>query len=142
MQKRTYLFAISMIAVLGAIGLSYWLFRSREPSAITRENALKIKPGMTLKEVEKILGGPARFDYDGVVTSEGATFDQEDRKAVRRLQQPVPKTAVRTLRWGSGTITIDIHFDAEGRCLPFGYMLHQPAPETLIEMIRRKLGLE
>jgi hypothetical protein len=49
----------------GLVGLAVaaWLLWPR--TAIKRANAAKIKEGMTLAEVEAILGGPARDDYTG-----------------------------------------------------------------------------
>jgi hypothetical protein len=57
-RTRRLLLAALPVAVLAA-GLVAWLLWP-PPSAITRENAEKIRAGMTLAEVEALLGGPAR----------------------------------------------------------------------------------
>ena len=57
------------------------------PSAITEENAAQIKRGMTLEEVEAILGGPPRNERGGGddiwvhyyrISSVGLHFDQRE----------------------------------------------------------------
>src|SRR6516162_7726428 len=53
---------------LAALGLAAWLLWPR--TAITPENAEKVQRGMTLAEVEAILGGPARDDATGPLTSD------------------------------------------------------------------------
>jgi hypothetical protein len=56
--RRLLLFAVP--AGLAVALIAAWLLWPR--TAITRENAEKIQVGMTLAEVEAILGGPARDD--------------------------------------------------------------------------------
>jgi hypothetical protein len=57
-----------MLAAAGAsVAVVIWLLLPR-PSAINAENAAKIQQGMTLDEVEAILGGPPRFDATGRVS--------------------------------------------------------------------------
>jgi hypothetical protein len=60
MTRRTCrLLPLALAAAVLAVGLIAWLVWP-PPSAITRENAAKIRVGMTLAEVEALLGGPAR----------------------------------------------------------------------------------
>ena len=59
MTTRRRLMLFGLLAGLLALGAGGWLLWPRT-SAITRENAAKIKAGMSLAEVEAILGGPAR----------------------------------------------------------------------------------
>jgi len=44
------------------------------PTAITPENAAKIEKGMTLTDVETILGGPARDESAGAVIADLGSF--------------------------------------------------------------------
>jgi hypothetical protein len=62
-RRRVLMLAFPAAVVLLAVVV--WLFWLQPPSAITRENAAKIKDGMRLAEVEAILGGPARDDRTG-----------------------------------------------------------------------------
>jgi hypothetical protein len=62
MTRRRFLF-LSLAAAVVALAIGVWLLWPR--TAITRENAEKIRLGMTLAEVEAILGGPPG-NYTGV----------------------------------------------------------------------------
>src|SRR5436309_534757 len=66
MPRRRILIGALLLAfvLLAGYGLLWWYF-APPASAINRANALKIKPGMTLAEVEAILGGPARDELGG-----------------------------------------------------------------------------
>ena len=59
MTTRRRLLLFGLLAGLLALGTGVWLLWPR-PSAITSENAAKIQVGMTLAEVEVILGARAR----------------------------------------------------------------------------------
>ena len=58
MTRRRVLLLGSVASFVGLVA-GVWAILPR-PSAINRENAAKIKEGMTLAEVEAILGGRAR----------------------------------------------------------------------------------
>jgi hypothetical protein len=58
MRTRRRLLLFGLLAALAALTIGGWFLLSR--SAITYENAHRLKKGMTIAEVEAILGGPAR----------------------------------------------------------------------------------
>jgi hypothetical protein len=58
-NRRVLSGLLAMLVVLGVCVWALW-----PQSAITRENAAKIQKGMTLAEVEAILGEPPRDDND------------------------------------------------------------------------------
>ncbi len=60
-RRRLLLFAVVAVALALAGGV--WLLWPR--TALMRENAAKIRAGMTLAEVEVILDGPARDETHG-----------------------------------------------------------------------------
>jgi hypothetical protein len=62
-RRRLFIVVGLLACMLVAGGIATWLLRS--DTAITRENAEKIRPGMTLAEVEAILGGPPRDECIG-----------------------------------------------------------------------------
>lgn len=64
--RRLLLLALPVGLLVLAIGVGLLWPRT----AITRENAAKIEPGMTLAEVEAKLGGPARDETTGPVERE------------------------------------------------------------------------
>jgi hypothetical protein len=92
-RSRRLLIALPVAVVL-TLALA-WLLWPR--MAITRDNAAKITVGMTLAEVEAILGGPARDETTGPVTLDWDSDQQEkveiqavvyDRALAMSLQQP------------------------------------------------------
>ena len=63
MSRRRFCFiALSILTLAGVV--TSWLLWPR--SAICPENAAKIRDGMTLQEVDTILGGPARDEATGL----------------------------------------------------------------------------
>jgi outer membrane protein assembly factor BamE (lipoprotein component of BamABCDE complex) len=50
---------VTSAGALAVLAVGLWLI-SPASSAITRANAAQVQKGMTLEEVETILGGPAR----------------------------------------------------------------------------------
>jgi hypothetical protein len=56
MSRRAYLWAVGVALVAGALLLTDWLLWT---PGLTEDNVRRIKPGMTLAEVEEMLGGPA-----------------------------------------------------------------------------------
>jgi outer membrane protein assembly factor BamE (lipoprotein component of BamABCDE complex) len=109
-----------------AVGI--WLLWPR-PSAITKENANRIQVGMTLQEVEAILGGPARDDTHGagraffVFGTEGVNCDQVHR-------------------WIGAESSLWIAFDS-GKVTQFerGGTIWLTLRDTFFERIRRRLRL-
>ena len=61
MTTRRRLLLPSLLACLATLAVVLW-----PRTAITPENAAKIQAGMTLTEVEALLGGPARDEGMGV----------------------------------------------------------------------------
>jgi hypothetical protein len=61
MSRQVYLLGVGLVLVALAFVLTDALLWRREAS---RANLRRIRPGMTLREVEAILGGPADRTYD------------------------------------------------------------------------------
>src|SRR5260370_30931418 len=72
MITRGRLVPLGLLGGLFALGLGGWLLWPR--TAITPENAAKIREGMTLLEVEAILGGPGRNESTGTLTGDDSTL--------------------------------------------------------------------
>jgi hypothetical protein len=80
---------------------------------VTPENLAKIKPGMTVSEVETILGGPGEDDPEGnldvsegssVAGAAGITGGDLDSMSKRR-------STTKWLRWGNDKKNIRVGFD-------------------------------
>jgi hypothetical protein len=61
MRKRVCLWLAGLALVVGALLLTDWLLW--EPG-LTEDNVRRIKPGMTLAEVEELLGGHATDTFE------------------------------------------------------------------------------
>jgi outer membrane protein assembly factor BamE (lipoprotein component of BamABCDE complex) len=104
-RRRLLLLALPAVAV--SLAAAMWLLRS--PTAITWANAAKVQPGMTLTEVEAILGGPPRLDSCGRVSY--------CLTGVEGFDPTVPRPP----QWASDEVMVMVYFDADGRvqrCVP------------------------
>jgi hypothetical protein len=133
-RRRLVLFGL--LGVFLAAGAGVWLFWPR--TAITRENAAQVQVGMTLAEVEAILGGPARLDNTG---PEVFDIEAPGAEAVRQLKSPEHPDCVRMKRWVSDTVALDACFDREGRVVAVRCMPMLRESDSPLDMIRRWLRL-
>ena len=129
MTTRRRVLVFGLLAGLLALSGGVWLLWPRP--GITRANAAKIKVGMTLPEVEAILGGPARCEATGEVVVEGEAVVERNA---------YPRLAFRDARtWQSNTVEIWVTFDADERVADI-----DPIPlrhESALELVRRWLRL-
>ena len=78
---------------------------------INKANYDKIQPGMTLKEVEEILGGPGKKDEGGDASGVAAQFMVDIPGAGATGRKPPGETYL----WERGEITLTIFFDPSGK---------------------------
>ncbi len=134
--RRTLLLALPV--TLGMIAAALWLLWPR--TAITRENAARIQPGMTRADVEALLGGPARDDTTGPVAREDppefAPPDAQGRRFRITLIDLRPH-----LEWHSDEVQVWVHVDAEGRVTDCRAFPMRRTDESLLDRLRRWLGL-
>jgi hypothetical protein len=120
------------LAVLGtAVALAVGLWWVWPRTAITRENAERIREGMTLAEVEAILGGPAR--------------DEAGRRMFARVEydRPLP-ASVSACEWIGKQDAVCVGFDADDRVVYVVAGRVTPPPERergAFDRLRRQLGL-
>ena len=93
MAKRAYLWLAGVALVVGALLLTDWLLWQ---PGLTEDNVRRIRPGMTLAEVEALLGGPA-----------ADTFEMPPDYMAYRLQR----------EWKEGGETVVVQFFADGRVM-------------------------
>ena len=125
-RRRLMLSAIPfMLVMIGVTGIATYLMQPR--TAITRANAAKIQPGMTLAEVEAILDGPARNDATGRVSY--------CLTGIKGFDPNVPRPP----EWLSEEVLVMVYLDANHRvqrCVPVDVRRE----DSLVEIIRRRLG--
>ena len=105
MARRAYLWLAGVALVVGALLLTDWLLWQ---PGLTEDNVRRIKPGMTLAEVEALLGGPA-----------ADTFEMPPDYLAFRWQR----------EWREGGASVVVQFFADGRVIAAaGRGRPQPGP--------------
>jgi hypothetical protein len=123
-RRRLFLLALPVALVL--LGVGTFVLWPR--TAITRENAERIQVGMTLAEVEEMLGGPAR---DEMSPGSAAMFGDLD---------PSEQGLSQESDWMSDDIALRIAFDA-GRVTSRHIVRIGFRDEPLMVRVRRWLHL-
>jgi hypothetical protein len=137
-RRRLLLIALTVVA-LASLG-TIWLLQRQSQSAITCENAAKIKEGMTLAEVQLLLGGPARDETTGpVIREEPPEFAPPDARG-RRFRITILELRPH-LEWLSDQARVWVHIDADGRVTECTYFPTRRAEESLLDRFRRWLRL-
>ena len=140
-RRCSLLFAPPVIAVLVA---GAWLIWPR--TAITRENAAKLHVGMTLEEVETILGGPARDESTGPCELDVSVFKHAEKEKVTG-EAPLEKTQNRPSRgrrWLSDRVAIwvrEAEDDQGWRIIEIDYIPRRRSEESVLDRVRRWLHL-
>jgi hypothetical protein len=138
LRCRLLLIAISLLTCLLLAGGIAWL-RTRQ-TAITSENAARIKEGMKLVEVEAILGGPPRDDALKLLA-----FQRADGSKVAMSHSELSQFLVLdepwTKHWLSDEVLVEITFDDAGRVTSCAVEPVRIAGESPLATLRRWLGL-
>ena len=102
----TVLVALLLIVLLVPVAISFW-------PRVTAENYAQIDVGMSLEDVERILGKP-RYDEAeyGVIGETGAYVTNKSLSEQDRLEMGYRR--YRRLQWMSHEITIVVVFDSNG----------------------------
>jgi hypothetical protein len=147
-MTRRRLLLFGLLATLACAAVAVWL--PWPWTAITRENAARIEMGMTLAEVEAILGGPARDEATGpvILDRNGDRPDQVELQAAlyeHRLVEAFRSQSARVrfpqaVEWKSNQVSILVHFDCEGCVTDCNSIARRRADESLLAMFRRWLG--
>jgi hypothetical protein len=139
MTTRRRLLLFGMLAGLLVLGAGVWLFWPRP--GITRENAAKIQPGMTIWQVEHLLGGPARDE-----STDQLNIDITLKDAIlEHLEQPRLEFDPEWdwLEWKSNTVRLELGFTLDGRVAFHVVLPLCPAvpDDKFIDRVRRWCGL-
>ncbi len=138
--RRALLLAAPVALAVLAVALGLLWART----AITRENAAKVKAGMTLAEVEQVLGGPARDETTGLVAyaeyeaADGGPETVRRWNALRRRVAAEPGLA--RMAWVSDEVWLETLADADGRVVLCARMPVRRIDGGPIAAVRRWLG--
>jgi hypothetical protein len=153
-KRRRWLVGSSLGVIAAAVAVTgcAWLARSH----INQENFDHIHVGMTLAEVEAILGGPARDESTGPLTMnmEDEGDEEESGQARRAIDRAilwwwmsqVPTEFGRpgdgqpfSQSWVSNSLVVGIDFDAEGKVTGKSRLPVRRVRESMLELLRRWL---
>jgi hypothetical protein len=125
-------------AVIASVALA-WLLWPR--TAITRQAAARIAPGLSLAEVNAILGGPARDETTGPVGRlDPPEFALPDARGIRwRISIGDLRPGLQ--RWQSDEASVWVHFDDEGRVTDCHTFPMRRVEEGALDRLRRWLPL-
>ena len=137
MSKRLrWLLGLTLLAVAGTAVFAYLLYPR---SAINRENFEKIREGMTLAEVEAILGGEQRDESTGFLMTIG---EKEDGILIPAMVGPMTISSRDRIQvWANDYAVIRMDFGWDGRIRSSQFWAVRPAEESLIGLLRRWLRL-
>jgi hypothetical protein len=132
MSRRRRILLLALPVVLMLTPVAVWLLLA-PGTAITRANADRIHPGMTLADVEAILGGPARDETTGAVAV--------DRPGPLVFTAPMGRMIY---SWQSDEVTIGVQVDNDDRVIErTSVHVHRvwTGPLDMLYMVRRWLRL-
>jgi len=126
-RKRWLLASLfSLLSVVTTFALICWLPRT----AINQETYDRIEIGMTLAEVEAILGGPARNEATGPI-------EVDDDVDMPTFLPALIITRMRHACWSSNRIQTYVAFDHEHRVMNKACLRMHRVPESPVDMFRR-----
>ena len=140
-MNRRRLVLIGLLAAFLAAGAAVWLFWPR--TAITRENAAKVRVGMTLVEVETILGGSPRNETTGPLELDAVEpADWEEGTLQRRwIDFMFVEPPAKRVMWHLDQVVIWVQWNAAGYVNACDYFPQRRAAESPLDMLRRWLRL-
>jgi hypothetical protein len=138
--RRLLLFAIPITLALIVTATAWLLWPS---TAITCENAAKIKEGMTLAEVEAILGGPAREESTGPleVNLDSPWLNDTNGPCVLVYSKHFGPPWNAVCVWQSNRARVGVAFDRDERVIECARRPMRPVEQTLLDRIRAWLHL-
>ena len=128
MKRNRLLLILACLAVVLLAGYAALRLTAARPN-LALENIHAIEDGMTLQEVEKLLGAPAG-NYSSLRDAEAADLPQCYNK-------PGDKTWVDDKMW------LGVRFDEAGKVTTWDYYRHgRNQNKTFLDKLRRWLGIE
>jgi hypothetical protein len=142
MITRRRLLVFGLLTTVMAPVLGVWLLWPQS-SAIKCENAARIQEGMTLAEVEAMLGGPARDESTRAVIGEGDDLQSIDEcRSMLAEATEWAGMAPPLLTWQSNHTMILVKLDHEDRVQGYCFRARiWNCPESPIATLRRWLCL-
>ena len=138
-MTRRRLLVFGLPASLMLLAASGWLLWPR-PTAITRGHAAKIQKGMTLADVEELLGGPARNESDMPDNFINDAFVNADTDEMKMAHLRPGARPYEDKRWASPGFVVLVDFDDSGRVIRHSNCSFE-VDKSLLDKLRRWLRL-
>jgi len=129
-MSRRRLLLVAIPAVLILVGAGAWVLWPRP--GITRANAAQVVEGMTLAEVEAIMGGSPRDESTGPLCVDEPADPTWDGTGICAANRPT---------WTSNQVLVEIDLDANRQVERARWYPVRRAPESLLDIVRRWLRL-
>ncbi len=121
MTRRRLLLLLVAVSVISMLASGAWMYRLESQPGITRTNASRVKEGMTIAEVERILGGPPRIEG-----GDGYSMNFSCRPP--------------NLEWMTPDLRVSVWLDLDGRVA--ACCAYHDEWTDWVEPIRVRLGIE
>lgn len=138
MRKRLFIGLGLVVVVLGACYLTLWLTTPRQ--RVRREAFEHIRVGMTLAEIEAIVGLPPG-DYTTRPSVIQCAADQEDVAGAYFEYGSRDDPKRRWREWIGDQGLIVVRLNAESKVSDSGFCDVRPAEPSFLERLRKLLGL-
>jgi hypothetical protein len=140
-MTRRRVLLLGSVAVVAALVVTWWALP--RPSAIHQENAAKVKEGMTLAEVEAILGGPPRDESTMGILRDAVTLDDaiQAKSRIDGPRQGTGKPDGSIHRWASDAAYIRIIGNTAGGVWTVDWVPVRLESDGILDALRRRIGL-
>jgi hypothetical protein len=138
-MTRRRVLLLGSVAVVVALVVGWWAVP--RPSAINPENAAKINEGMTLAEVEAILGGPPLDESTMGILRDAVTNDEAIPRRIEGPRWGAGKRDGSIHRWASDAAYIRIIGNTAGGVWAVDWVRVRLEPQGGLDALRRWLGL-
>jgi hypothetical protein len=140
MTRRQLLLLLVAAALMLCATAGWVVWLTTAHTAITRQHAASVQAGMTLAEVEEILGDRARAELSG----SGLILDSTEQPNSGFHQHGLmlhSHATPRPIEWQSDEVVISVQFSIDARVSSCYYLYTCRADDNIVAVVRRSMRL-